>query len=151
MKGRFSRAGDERGFTLIELLVVILIIGILAGIAIPSFLSQRGKAYDASAKEMARTASEAAETFSTDHNGSYAGIEPSVLHEYENAIQTAEGSGNAWVSSAKATESGAGYSITATAVHTKDKYTIERVATGAIKRSCESPENGCAGAKTSSW
>src|SRR5579884_4385129 len=65
------RAEDEKGFTLIELLVVILIIGILAAIAIPAFLNQRGKAYDAAAKSNVRTAETAMETYATDNNGSY--------------------------------------------------------------------------------
>ena len=62
------RAEDEKGFTLIELLVVILIIGILAAIAIPAFLNQKGKAYDSNAKSDARTAATAEETYFTDNN-----------------------------------------------------------------------------------
>lgn len=55
----------EEGFTLIELLVVIIIIGILAAIAIPTFLNQRQKGWDSAAKSDLKNAAIAQESYYT--------------------------------------------------------------------------------------
>jgi type IV pilus assembly protein PilA len=70
MAPRVRQRVDEpdEGFTLIELLVVIIIIGILAGIAIPVFLQQRSKGYDAQAKADARNTAIMEEAYDYDQN-----------------------------------------------------------------------------------
>ena len=62
-----KKRDEEEGFTLIELLVVIIIIGILAAIAIPVFLSQRSKGYEASMKSDLRTAAQEVESQNVDN------------------------------------------------------------------------------------
>jgi type IV pilus assembly protein PilA len=146
-----QRSSDEGGFTLIELLVVILIIGILAAIAIPSFLNQKSKAYDASAKELARTAQTTAETIATDNNGEYGKVGTGELAAYESTIAIASNGKDAWISVATGTATG--YTVTATAANSGDKFTIKREASGEIVRSCASgpSKTGCSGKETGSW
>ena len=61
---------DEGGFTLIELLVVVIIIGILAAIAIPTFLNQRKKGWESAVKSDLRNYAIVMETHLTE-TGSY--------------------------------------------------------------------------------
>jgi type IV pilus assembly protein PilA len=136
-----QRSKDEGGFTLIELLVVILIIGILAAIAIPSFLNQRGKAQDSAAKVQARTAETAAETYSTDHNGEYTGMSVGELQAVEPTLTETK---SAKLLKAEALAKG-GYVVESESVPTKNTFTIERTSEGGIKRTCKTvgPKGGC--------
>ena len=86
-----ERSGSESGFTLVELLVVMLILGLLAAIAIPSFFNQRDKARDADAKSAVRTAETAMETYATDHNGSYANADLGDLQAIEATLNDEPG------------------------------------------------------------
>jgi type IV pilus assembly protein PilA len=129
-----ERMGREEGFTLVELLVVMLILGILAAIAIPSFFSQRDKAHDADAKATARSAQTALETYATDNNGSYVGATPAALHNIEQTIQASEISLTGLAAK--------GYTVTATS-STGNTFSVTRdPVSGDTSQSCTVGGNG---------
>ena len=142
-----ERAQAEQGFTLIELLVVILIIGILAAIAIPSFLNQKNKGNDAEAKSTAVTASEAMETCATDNNGSYTNCDLTAIRTIEPTLNDA---GSRLTVSG---QSASGYTVTVYSDRdTSNVYFRIAKSSGATTRSCSIGSNtergGCPAGNT---
>jgi type IV pilus assembly protein PilA len=135
-----ERMGREQGFTLIELLVVMLILGVLAAIAIPSFINQREKAQDSDAKAMARTMQTAIETYATDNNGRYTGATFALLDAIEPTLEAPPATPGAEVVGAPTASD---YTVRATSASGRE-FNVVRTG-GTFQFTCSPNGGGCDG------
>jgi type IV pilus assembly protein PilA len=138
----------NEGFTLIELLVVILIIGILAAIAIPAFLSQTSKANDSAAKTQIGTLQTTMQAYAIEHSGSYVGATLTELQKIEPVLKDTTTA----TAAVGGTPTAEGFEVTSTAKGSGNVYKLKNEK-GTITRSCTTSvtgNNGC-GCTSGSW
>ena len=132
------RLRHEAGFTLVELLVVMLVMAVLMAIAIPLFLSQRGKGEDTSAKADARQLVTHMETCGIDQQGDFTACDQAAMTTLNTGLPLGTGTGEVEV-----VDSGDGEFEIRARSKTGREFVITRNA-GGLTRTCETSPGTCA-------
>ena len=82
--GKRFGIGTERGFSLVELLTVMMIMGILAAIAVPTFAGSKRNGQDALAQTSLRTALSAQRTYYVDYQAYTTSV--AILRQIESQL-----------------------------------------------------------------
>jgi type IV pilus assembly protein PilE len=147
LAGVTGGGAGERGLSLVELLVVMIVVGVLAVIAAPSFLNQKSKGTDAEAKSTALTAKQAIESCASQA-GTYQTCSESELVAIEPTLKDAP-------DRLDVTTSARSYQIIV--VSRRDpavSFTLSRASNGTTSRTCSTgnaDRGGCVAPSTGTW
>ena len=81
----------EEGFSLTELMVVVLIIGILVGVGLPTYLGMRRRAQEVAAKDSVTLALKVAKSFAVDDEETFADVTSASLTASEPSMRFVDG------------------------------------------------------------
>jgi Tfp pilus assembly protein PilE len=128
------RRGREEGVGVVEVLAYMLLLGILAAVAIPSYFTQKDKVHDTDAETEALSAHAALDTYADENDDSFIGADAAALHDIEATIEPRD------ISISNLTTDG--YTVTAVSVSGNTFSVTRDAVTGDTSQTCSDGGEG---------